>query len=177
MTNRKTTRVERFSGIIEIRGINPYINVKAAIMVRLKAGWRKPMPVLVRINGQPTPPWRINLMPRGAGDFYLYLHGNVRKASGTRVGDRVRVELRFDDSYRAGAAGYKMPAWFDAALRSKRQAKAAWNALVSSRKKEVLRYFAGLKSAEARERNLRRVMEVLSGKKARFMARTWTNGK
>jgi len=116
-------------------------------------------------------------MPRGAGDFYLYLHGNVRKASGTRVGDRVRVELRFDDSYRAGAAGYKMPAWFDAALRSKRQAKAAWNALVSSRKKEVLRYFAGLKSAEARERNLRRVMEVLSGKKARFMARTWTNGK
>lgn len=116
-------------------------------------------------------------MPRGDGNFYLYLHGDVRSASRTQVGDRVQVELRFDYSYRAGADGYRMPAWFDAALRANRAAKTAWNALAPSRKKEILRYFAGLKSAEARERNLRRAMEVLSGKEARFMARTWTNGK
>jgi hypothetical protein len=44
---------ERFYEAIEIRGINPYIYVKAEIANRLKLGWRKPMPVSVRINGQP----------------------------------------------------------------------------------------------------------------------------
>jgi hypothetical protein len=43
---------------------------------------------------------RINMMPVGDGRFYLYPHGDVRKASGTAVGDRVRVEIAFDASYR-----------------------------------------------------------------------------
>lgn len=167
---------ERFDAAIQIRGINPYIHVEAETASRLKAGWRKPMPVHVRINGQPKRAWRINMMPKGDGSFYLYLHGSVRKASSTRVGDRVIVELSFDDSYRAGAE-YPMPSWFGAALRANRRARAAWNALNPSRKKEVLRYFAALKSPEARTRNLRRAMEVLSGKEARFMARSWKNGK
>jgi len=45
--------------------------------------------------------------------------------------------------------------------------------LIPSRQKEILRYFAGLKSAEAQERNLQRAIHVLSGGKARFMARSW----
>jgi uncharacterized protein YdeI (YjbR/CyaY-like superfamily) len=86
------------------------------------------------------------------------------------------VELSFDDAYRAGA-GYAIPSWFGAALRANRRAKEAWNALIPSRKKDILRYLAALKSPEARTRNLRRAMEVLSGRQARFMARTWKSGK
>jgi Bacteriocin-protection, YdeI or OmpD-Associated/Domain of unknown function (DUF1905) len=172
----KRVKGERFYGTIKIRGINPYIYVEAKTASRLKADWRKPMPVLVRVNRQPRTPWRINMMPSGDGSFYLYLCGSVRKVSGTRVGDRVNVELSFDDSYRAGAA-HAMPSWFRAALGANLQAKETWNALIPSRKKEILRYFAGLKSPEARARNLRRAMQVLSGKEARFMARTWKGGK
>jgi len=51
-----------------------------------------------------------------------------------------------------------------------------WEALIPSRKKEILRYFAPLKSPEARERNLERALYVLSGKKGRFMARAWNQG-
>jgi hypothetical protein len=51
----------------------------------------KPLPVVVRINGKPADGWRINMMPVGDGSFYLYLHSNVRKASGEAVGDRVRL--------------------------------------------------------------------------------------
>jgi hypothetical protein len=167
---------ERFYGAIEIRGINPYVHVEAKTANRLKAGWRKPMPVLARINERPKKPWRINMMPRGDGSFYLYLRGGLRKLSGTRVGDRVKVELSFDESYRAGPIN-AMPSWFGAALRENRRAREAWNALVPSRKKEVLRYFAALRPPEARARNLRRAMEVLTGKEARFMARTWKGGK
>jgi Domain of unknown function (DUF1905) len=47
------------------------------------------MPVRIQVNGKPDTFWRINLMPAGDGDYLLYLHGHVRKASGTSVGDVV----------------------------------------------------------------------------------------
>jgi hypothetical protein len=53
------------------------------------------------------------------------------------------------------------------------RAKRGWTALIPSRQKEVLRYFSGLKSAEAKARNLKQVLHVLSGGRARFMARLW----
>ena len=50
-------------------------------------------------------------------------------------------------------------------------------ALIPSRKKEILRYLAALKSPEARERNIVRALKVLSGKSERFMPRSWSGGK
>jgi hypothetical protein len=46
---------------------NPYTLVTPAQAKALKPGWRKPLPVLVRINGKPAEPWRINMMPVGDG--------------------------------------------------------------------------------------------------------------
>ena len=166
----------RFTALMRIHGVNPYVLVSAKRASKLKADWRRPMPVLVTINGKPEQPWRINMMPVGDGSFRLYLHCGVRKASDTRVGDRVRVEVRFDDKYRGGPM-HPMPTWFRTALNKNATAKQNWNALTPSRKKEVLRYFAGLKSAEARQRNLARALQALSGGPTRFMARSWKNGK
>ena len=51
-----------------------YIYVSPARARSIKPGWRKPLPVLIRVNGEPASlPWRINMMPIGGGDFYLYL--------------------------------------------------------------------------------------------------------
>src|SRR6266446_5554622 len=91
-----------FAAIIKIRGINPFVLVSASRANAIKPGWRKPLPVRVRINGKPEDPWHLNMMPVGNGDFYLYLHGDIRKASGTEVGDRVRVEVNFDATYKNG---------------------------------------------------------------------------
>ena len=167
----------RFPAIIRIRGVNPYVQVSKRRAEQLHGNWHRPMPVSVRINGEPArKPWHINMMPAGNGGFYLYLHNSVREASGTHVGDRVTVELDFDRDYRNGPR-HPMPRWFSAALRTDPQAKANWRRLTPSRKKEVLRYFAGLKSDEARQRNLTRAMMVLSGTPGRFMARDWSGGK
>ncbi len=131
------------------------------------------MPVLVRVNGHPTRlPWRINLMPMGTGDFYLYLHGDVRRASGTAVGDRVTVDLKFDSAYRKGPL-QPVPAWFKQALGKSPKAKSAWQELIPSRQKEILRYLNRLKSAEARSRNLKLAIGALAGVTPRFMARDW----
>lgn len=162
----------KFQATIEINGINPYVRVSAAQANRLQAGWRKPLPVRVRVNGQPETPWRINMMPVGDGSFYLYLHGHVRGASGTAVGDVVDVDVTFDESYQPGPA-HPVPTWFAEALDAQPAARNAWEALAPSRRKEILRYFAQLKSTEAQLRNLQLAMHVLSGGQGRFMARSW----
>ena len=162
-----------FKGIIEIQGINPFVYVSAERAGKIRPGWRKPLPVLVRVNGEPKQsPWRINLMPVGHGDFRLYLHGDVRKASGTKVGDTVRVQIRFDAAYRNGPM-HCMPAWFGVPLRKNKKAQEAWNALIPSRQKEILRYFSSLQSRQARSRNLGRALHVLADHRGRFMGRSW----
>jgi hypothetical protein len=49
--------------------------------------------------------------------------------------------------------------------------------LIPSRRKEILRYLSWLKSEEARERNVAKVIRVLSGSKERYMARSWSEGR
>jgi hypothetical protein len=180
--SRKLTRqnqpraVLKFYAVIKIRGVNPYVLVSARRAGKIRSNWRRPLPVLVRVNGHPKTPWRINMMPVGDGTFYLYLHGEVRNASNTKVGDRVNVEASFDVKYRNGPM-HSMPPWFRVALRENPAASKAWKELPPSRQKEVLRYFANLKSPEAQQRNLARAMSALSSPSERFMGRTWKNGK
>lgn len=163
----------RFRSVIEINGVNPFVLVSARHGAKLRKDWRRPMPVRIRVNGKPEAPWRINLMPVGDGSFYLYLHGDVRKASKTKVGDVVTVELEFDDDYKGGPADHPMPAWFGNALDRHPVAKRNFGKLIPSQQKEMLRSLARLKSVEAQTRNLRRAIHVLSGGTARFLGRTW----
>jgi hypothetical protein len=52
-----------FTAVIKLRVVNPYILVSKTRAEALKKGWKRPMPVLVQLNGKPTPPWKINMMP------------------------------------------------------------------------------------------------------------------
>ena len=161
----------KFRARIALKGINPFVLVDAARAARLKPGWRKPMPVRVRVDGKPKTPWRINLMPAGNAAFYLYLHETVRRASGTAVGDTVTIELAFDASYRAGPA--ELPDGLARALARNATARHGFAALSPSRQKEIVRYLANLKSAAAQQRNLVRTLHVLAGGRGRFMTRDW----
>jgi hypothetical protein len=162
----------RFRAEIQMQGINPYVPVSASQAARLQRDWRRPMPVRVQVNGKPDEPWRINLMPVGDGSFFLYLHGQVRKQSGTSVGDVVSVAVEFDDEYQGGPAG-PLPGWFREELKRNAAAQQGWRGLTPSRQKEFVRYLVGLKTPEARQRNLEKALHVLAGGKARFMARSW----
>ena len=159
--------VLRFTARMEIRGINPFVLVSAARAKRIKAGWRKRLPVLVRVNGHPkAKPWRINMMPAGNGDFYLYLAGVVRSASGTQVGDTVCVEVEFDAAYHGGPLT-PMPRELRIALTQDADASSTWKTLTPSRKKEVVRYLVALKSPESLKRNVARLVAQLGGRKKR----------
>jgi hypothetical protein len=164
-----------FKATIALRGYNPYIAVSAEQAAAIAPGWKRPIPVLVQLNGGPTPPWRINIMPVGDGSFYLYLDNRIRKPTGTAVGDDVTVTLGFDADYRAGPA-HDMPDDLAAALLGNSAAASNWERLPPSRKKEVLRYLARLQSPSARRSNLDRLLHVLEGKEGRYLARQWKNG-
>jgi hypothetical protein len=166
----------KFTSYIKIIGVNPYVLVSASRAAKLKKGWKKPMPVIVQVNGKPKEGWKINMMPTGKGSFYLYLSGVVRKASGTKTGDKVEIDLQFDSSYKSGPA-HALPAQFKKALGKNANARKAWAQLTPSRQKEILRYFASLKSKEALERNIHKALNVLKGNRERFMARSWDKGK
>jgi hypothetical protein len=161
---------------IELVGVNPYVRIAADQAERLKPGWRRPMPVVVRINRAPDTLWRTNMMPVGEGAFNLYLHGEMRKASQTSVGDRIELELRFDEAYVNGPQ-HLIPDWFQAALDLDSAAHANWKRLPPSRQKELLRYFDRLKSAEAIDRNLAGAMHVLRGNPGHYMGRDWADGR
>ncbi|HEX5100103.1 MAG TPA: YdeI/OmpD-associated family protein [Polyangiaceae bacterium] len=166
----------RFTQRIRIRDINPYLRVSAHQATALKPAWKRPMPVLVTINGQPSPPARVNLMPAGDGTFYLYLNGPIRAASATAVGDSVTASVSFDASYRGGPT-HPMPASLRRALALRPKAKQAWTALPPSRQKEILRYLAGLKSDAARERNVTKVVASLGKPGGTFLGRAHPSAK
>lgn len=130
------------------------------------------MPVQVRIDKDPAVVWRVNLMPVGNGSFLLYLDGTLRRAAGAEVGDRVALQLAFDDAYQGGPQ-HAMPDSLAAGLAASPAAAARWADLPPSLQKEVLRYLATLKSDLARARNVERALHVLGGGKGRFLAREW----
>jgi len=164
------------TALIELTGVNPYARVGADQAELLGSGWRRPMPVVVRIDPAPDRLWRTNLMPVGEGAFNLCLHGQMREASQTAVGEIVALELWFDEAYVNGPQ-HPFPAWFQAALDLDSAARANWERLPPSRQKELLRYFDRLKSAEAIDRNLTRALHVLAGNRGHYMGRDWADGK
>jgi hypothetical protein len=162
----------RIRARVEIIGVNPYVMVGAKEASHIRRNWRGPMPVRLRVKGRSNWTWRINLMPVGDGRFRLYLNGDIRKESNLQVGDMTDIEAQFDEKYRSGPL-HPMPAWFSDELSHNPLAEQGWDQLAPSRQKEILRYFAQLKSPEAKRRNAQRAMHVLAGGRGRFMARSW----
>lgn len=165
-----------FDSKILINGVNPYVKVLPEQAVSLKQNWRRPMPVIVRINEKPENGWRINMMPMGDGSFYLYLSGEVRKASGTKVDDIVNVQVEFDDEYKNGPL-HAVPSLLQNALNQNDDMRNRWHELSPSRQKEVLRYIDNIKSEEIKAKNIERLLRILSGESDHFMGRDWINGK
>jgi hypothetical protein len=172
----KKPRPLAFTAVIELTGVNPYVRVDSARSEVIKPGWRGPMPVLMSINGARRKLWRTSMMPVGEGAFNLYLHGEMRKASQTAVGDIVALEVWFDEDY-VGGPQHPLPPWFQTALDVNGAARANWERLPPSRQKELLRYFDRLKSAAAIERNSNAVLHVLAGNTGHYMGRYWADGK
>lgn len=148
-----------FSAKIFIIGINPYVLLPAAALKEIfrQAGKDKgAIPVRGTIDGHPF----IQHLVKYSGKWRLYLNTPVRKAAGKDVGDTAVFGLEFDPQPRIT----EMPPQLQAALDKNKKAKAAFEQLSPSYKKEIMRYINNLKSEESIKRNVEKAINHLLGK-------------
>jgi hypothetical protein len=110
-------------------------------------------PVRGTVNGTPL---RSRLSVYG-GRTYLGLRSEIRSAAGIEVGDSVEVVLELDDSPRE----VDVPPALAAGLEQDADARAAFEALSFSHRREYADWVASAKRDETRERRVDRALEML----------------
>jgi hypothetical protein len=146
------TRSLKFTGAIRKIGINPHVSVPEDITRAL--GGTGNIPVKGMVNGFA---FRSTLVPVRGGPHRLYLNLEIRKGATVGVGDTAEIVLEPDLEPRLEP----VPGLLGEALSRDGRAKAAWEALVPSRRREVLRYLNSLKSPDALARNVEKVIRTM----------------
>jgi hypothetical protein len=118
----------------------------------------KSFPVKATVNGYT---WR-GRVSRMRGEFLLGLNKEIRTAAGVEAGDAVRVELRLDAEERT----VELPQALERALAGDAKAKAGFDGLAYSHRKEYARWIGEAKKAETRERRVAKALELLREGKA-----------
>lgn len=143
-----------FKTIIDKVDINPCVAVPRS----LSASFDIKGYIAVELDLEATK-HKANLVPLGSGNYRLYLNGVMLKATGWKVGDTVTIKLRHDPKPRVEP----VPKALIEAFSSHPKAQVAFDALTPSRRKEISRYINNLKSTEAIERNVSKVVAALEG--------------
>jgi hypothetical protein len=117
----------------------------------------KRFPVVATVNGYT---WRTSVTRMG-GEFLLGLSRQVREAAGVAAGDVVKVSLRLDDQPRE----VDVPEALAAALSTNAKAKAAFDAMAFTHRKEYARWVAEAKRDDTRQRRVSQAVDmILAGK-------------
>lgn len=110
-------------------------------------------PVRGTVNGTPL---RTRLAVYG-GRGYLGLRAEIRRAAGIEVGDSVHVVLELDDIPREA----EVPAALAQALENDVTARARFDALAFTDRREYAEWIASAKRDETRERRVAKTLEML----------------
>lgn len=154
-----------FTAAIEMIGINPFVFVPDDLLLQIfkAAGKEKGhIPIRGSLNGKPYK----QTLVKYSGAWRLYINTTMLKNSPKRVGETISISLQFDPESRE----IEPPLNFVKALAKNKPAKMIFDNLSASRKFEIVRYLANLKTADAIEKNIKRAINFLSGKE-RFMGR------
>jgi hypothetical protein len=120
----------------------------------------KRFPVVAMVNGHT---WRTSVARMG-GEFLVGLNREVRTAAGAEAGDEVDVTLELDTAPRE----VELPEDLAAALASDPAAKAAFEGMSFTHRKEYARWITEAKREETRSRRVEQALERLrEGRPAR----------
>ncbi|MFT3681731.1 MAG: YdeI/OmpD-associated family protein [Ferruginibacter sp.] len=141
-----------FTATIYKVGINPCVAVPLKITRKMTAA-KGYIPVKGEINGYP---FTQTLVPVKNAEYRLFVNGLMLKGSDTKVGDTVRFTIE-QNAEPPTAANIKMPAAFRKQLKEYDLTK-AFKVLTPYRQKEILRYLNYLKTEEALQRNIKKII-------------------
>jgi len=137
-------------------GINPCVKVPRVITSKMT-----PTKGYIPIKGTIVNyPFEQTLVPVKDSEYRLYVNGIMLKGSGAQVGDTVKFSIE------QTAAKRKDGRMLPELKRELASAKlsSAFKLLTPSRQKEILRYLNYLKTKEARDRNIKKVLDSLRSK-------------
>jgi hypothetical protein len=158
-----------FKAKIEIIGINPFVFVPNNILKSIfeQAGKDKGhIPIKGTINDNPYK----QTLVRYSGEWRLYVNTSMLKNSPKRIGEIIALTVSFDPESRA----IEMLSDFAEALKANPEANLVFEQLTASRKQEIVRYLARLKTKESLDKNILRAINFLTGKE-RFVGREKPN--
>ena len=134
-------------------GINPCVKVPRAITSKMT-----PSKGYIPIKGTIVNyPFEQTLVPVKKSPYRLYVNGIMLKGSAAKVGDTVKFSIAQTTAKR------KDVTMLPELKRKLASAKlsSAFDMLTPSRQKEILRYLNYLKTKEARDRNIKKVLDAL----------------
>ncbi len=145
-----------FKAIIYKKGINLCVDTPLKITDQLKP-LKGYIPVTGTINNHP---FIQTLVPVKDGPYRLFVNNIMLKGASVKLGDTVKFTIEQDNVRREEL--------FPSALKKALQETgltAIFNELTPARKKEVLRYLNNLKTKDALDRNIEKVITQLKNKK------------
>lgn len=154
-----------FKAEIEIIGVNPFVYVPHDILHKILNDAEKGkgyIPIKGTINDKPYK----QTLVKYSGEWRLYINTSMLKNSPKRIGEVIDITLEFDPESRDIAP----PEKFIEVLNQNKEAKAVFDGLPASRRFEIVRYLAKLKTEEVREKNIQRAINFLLGNE-RFIGR------
>ena len=119
----------------------------------------KRFPVRATVNGYT---WRTSVARMG-GEFLVGLNKEVRQGAGAEAGDTVEVTLELDTAPR----DVEVPEALSTALERDATAKAAFEGMAYTHRKEYARWVAEAKRDDTRERRVAQAIEILRAGKTR----------
>ena len=148
---------QAFQAKVRKQGPNPYVDVPERVSLAFACHARGGrISVEGRLNDASV---RATLVPVGNGRHRLYVNGGMRAAAGVDAGDTVSLELR---STRRDEVA--LPEDLASALTGVDGARAAFEALSPSHRRELVRYIDDARTASTREKRVRRTIEHTLGK-------------
>jgi len=148
----------RFTATLVPRGQAAAIVLDDEQVATVGEGARR-FPVVARVNDHT---WRTTVAPM-RGEFLVGLSRAVRREAGAEAGDTVTVELELDTAPRE----VEVPEALANALAGDSEARAAYDRLAYTHRKEFARWVDEAKREETRRRRVTQALELLRQGKTR----------
>jgi hypothetical protein len=148
----------RFKARLQLRGPAAAVVLDDAQVATVGEGAKR-FPVVATVNGYT---WRTSVTRMG-GEFLLGLNREVREGAGVEAGDLVDVTVELD----AAPRDVELPDTLAAALAMDSKAKAAFDGMAFTHRKEYARWIAEAKREETRQRRVQQALEMIRSGKTR----------
>ena len=162
MATKKTTDkspVKRFRAVVNRKEGGDVCSIDIPFDVEKTFGARGRVPVRGTLNGAP---FRSSVFRMGGDRHFMVVNRQMREAAGVTGGETVPVVIEHDTEERT----ITPPADFARALKANREARATWDKLSYTHRREHVQHIEEAKKPETRLRRIEKSIELLAaGKK------------